>query len=68
MKIINTMEKFLALVLLMVDVTLVFVLRAWERDKQTLAEVTQNYTEVAAECRVLKEENEQLRQLILDKN
>lgn len=67
------MEKFLILMftlacLMIACLMIVAVLRLWDKDKQTLAEVTQNYTKVATECRVLKEENEQLRQLISDKN
>lgn len=61
-------EKFLILIFTLACLMNVTVLRLWDKDKQTLAEVTQNYTKVATECRVLKEENKQLRQLLSDKN
>lgn len=61
-------EKFLILMFTLACLLNVAVLRAWDGDKQTLAEVTRNYTEVATKCRVLKEENKQLRELLSDKN
>lgn len=65
---ITKMEKFLFFMFLVAAAMIIVVLRAWDGDKQTLVEVTRNYTEVATECRVLKEENEQLRQLLSEKN
>lgn len=61
-------EKFLIIMFTLACLMVVAVLRLWDKDKQILAEVTQNYTEVATECRVLKEENKQLRELLSDKN